>query len=154
MSDNSPTPEIPEFSPFTDVMSVERPGCHPAARNALHQEDEMQSTYLPSPIVRRNGNGARFPAPTSRRAFIKSAPRRLGTIEDQLEAHEHRLDAISGLLGSEARDPRTAAIETRLDNLVEIVGCLAARLDRIDKRSARSRNKVAALVDRVEASFE
>jgi hypothetical protein len=115
----------------------------------------MQSTYLPSPIVRRNnGNGTRFPVPMSRRAFFNAAPCRIGVLEDQVETHEVRLDAISGLLGSEARDPRTAAIETRLDNLVEIVGCLAARLDRIDKRSARSRRKVAALVDRVEASFE
>jgi hypothetical protein len=111
------------------------------------------SGFLTPPPARRNGNGG-FPAPTSRRAFLNAAPRRIGVLEDQVETHEVRLDAISGLLGSEARDPRAAAIETRLNNLVEVVGHLTARLNRIDTRSARSRRKVAALIDRVEASFE
>jgi hypothetical protein len=114
----------------------------------------MQSTYLPSPIARRNGNGARFPAPISRRAFLNAAPHRIGVLEDQVEALGTRLDAIDRSVNSEARDPRTAAVETRLNNLVEVVGRLTARLDRIDKRSAQSRRKVAALVDRVEASIE
>jgi hypothetical protein len=112
----------------------------------------MQSTYLTPPPARRNGNG--FPAPTSRRAFLNAAPHRIGVLEDQVEALGTRLDAIDRSVNSEARDPQTAAVETRLDNLVEIVGRLAARLNRIDTRSARSRRKVAALVDRVEASFE
>jgi hypothetical protein len=39
LSDTSALSEIPEFLPFTDVMSAKRPGYRPAARNALHQED-------------------------------------------------------------------------------------------------------------------
>jgi hypothetical protein len=134
--------------------------------------------FLPPSPVRHNGNGG-FPAPTSRRAFLKSAPRRIGALEDQFESLENRLDAIAELLGSETRavsfevrlnnmsevvqrltkrfdriDTAVAAFGARFGNLVEIVGKLTNRLGCIDKRSARSRRKLAVMADQVEVSLE
>jgi hypothetical protein len=73
---------------------------------------------------------------------LRSAPARIGLLEDQLEALAERLP-----------DPKTDGLdrtnEVRIDNLAEIVGRLAKRLDRIDKRSARSRRKLAVITDQV-----
>ena len=108
----------------------------------------MQATSLTS--GRGNGNGT-YPAPMSRRAFIKSAPGRLGVLEDQVEAVELQLDAIVKRLP----DPvRAAAIEARLNNLVDTVARLTERVKRVENRSLRSRRKLAVIADQVETSFE
>jgi hypothetical protein len=68
--------------------------------------------------------------------------------------HEHRLAAIFGRLPDLADNAVIVGLNVRVDALVETVGRLASRLDRIDKRSARSRRKLAVTADLVEASFE
>ena len=126
----------------------------------------MQATRLPPSVPRRNGNGKVYPAPTSRRAFIKSAPGRIGALEDQVEKHTLRLDAITDRLPDSVADEacfvelddridtRATTIEVRLENLVDIVGRLTERLKRVEARSLRSRRKLAVVADQVEASFE
>jgi hypothetical protein len=114
-------------------------------------------------IPRRNGNGKGYPEPTSRRAFIKSAPGRIGALEDQAEEHALRLDAIALQLPDPIADEacvveinertRATVIEVRLDNLIEMVGRLTERVKRVEKRSLRSRRKLAALIARGEASL-
>jgi uncharacterized coiled-coil protein SlyX len=102
----------------------------------------MSDVSLPPP--RRNGNGNGYPAPTSRKAFLRSAPARIGLVEDRVEVHEHRVDAIAACV-SETYE--------RIDNLTKAIARLTERLDRIDRRSARSRRKLAVVVDQVADSL-
>jgi hypothetical protein len=112
----------------------------------------MPNTSLPLSSNRRNGdNGAtHHPAPNSRRAFLRSAPARIGVLEDGIEVHALRFDAIATRLSEEGR--RTLAIETRLNNLSEIVQRLTGRLDRVDARSARACRRIAVLSDQAESN--
>jgi hypothetical protein len=113
--------------------------------------------------VQHNGNGSTYTAPTSRRAFLKSAPSRIGFLEDQIEEHEHRLDTITDQLPDPAADKRCVAeiyadilvhehrlgaLAVRVANLADLtktVERLTQRLGRIDRRSLRTRRKVAAI---------
>jgi hypothetical protein len=94
-----------------------------------------------------NGNGRAHPR--SRRAFLKAAPARIGLLEDQVESLATRLDAIIRALASKVEDPRTAAIELRVDNLVEAVITLGKQVRVIDRRSARTRRRALALADQI-----
>jgi len=99
----------------------------------------------------RNGNGhAVFPL--SRKAFHRSLPGRFGVVEDTLETMERRLDDfICRLTAIEQRPVAVSdpGLEARLDNLVEIVTRMAVRVERVDRRSARSRRRVAAIADQL-----
>jgi hypothetical protein len=120
----------------------------------------MQVASLPSSAVRRNGNGA-YPAPRSRRAVIRNALQRVVVVENATEAHELRLDAldamVNALFGAVAEwrsNPPCAADQVtalRVDNLVEIVGCLVKQVRRVDKRSARGRRRLDVVADRIAA---
>jgi hypothetical protein len=102
----------------------------------------MAAEYV-APTV--NGGNGYCPYPVSRKTLLRGLPRRLGTLEDQLDHCDRRLDA---------NDFQIAAFQARLANLVEIVECMAQQLRRVDRRSARSRRRVAVIADRVEASLE
>jgi hypothetical protein len=100
-----------------------------------------------------NGNGTAYPAPTSRRAFVRSAPGRIGALEDQIEAHELRLDAIADQLPDPDLCAQLTAADqlliARIDNLVETVEHLTKSLKRIDRRSLRQHRKLAAMAAQV-----
>jgi len=91
---------------------------------------------MPAQVVAnlRNGNG-HYPLPNSRRAFLRSAPPRLGALEDEVETLKDRIAALA----------RPAVVEIRVDNLVEIVDRLTRQVRRIDKRSSRSRRRLIAI---------
>jgi hypothetical protein len=106
----------------------------------------MQDNSVLPIATRRNGSDGGFPLPTSRRAFLKAAPVRIGFVEDAVEAQTLRIDAIVARLSD------AEAVGVRLDNLIEIVTELAERVSRIDRRSARARRRIAVLSDQVEST--
>jgi hypothetical protein len=77
--------------------------------------------HFPTASTSRNDNG-NGPLPLSRRAFVRSLPRRVGGLEDQIEACELRLDAGDALL---------AKVEARLDAQGRALEHLVQRLDRL-----------------------
>jgi hypothetical protein len=89
-----------------------------------------------------NGHGT---FPVSRKTLLRHLPRRLGTLEDQVESCERRLSEIAG----SAASTELTALAVRFDNLAEIVGRLTATVRRIDRRSARSRRRVAVIADQL-----
>lgn len=91
------------------------------------------------------GNGSVHIEPTSRRAFLRSAPPRIGHLEDQVERQGRRLNLLVGVI------PRVAGILVRLDALAEENERLRERVRLLDGRSKRSRRKVAVLADQVQA---
>jgi hypothetical protein len=103
-----------------------------------------------------NGNGS---VPLSRRAFVRGLPRRMGGIEDAVEAVEQRLDANEALFAKiearlDARDraiaTTEAAFEVRLRNFIGVINGLAVTVRRIDRRSVRSRRRLAVIADQLE----
>jgi hypothetical protein len=127
--------------------------------------------------ARPTGNGAAHPVPTSRRAFLKSAPRRLGLLKDLLEGLGIRLDAIECYLPDpEIDEARDRELHRRVDVLAAAIADFAAltkptwllavrfdalaadflrlrkRLGRVDRRSARSRRRLAGLATQNAAS--
>jgi hypothetical protein len=129
----------------------------------------MQNLSLPSSPARRNGNGAAYPAPTSRRAFFKSAPGRIGVLEDLVEAQDGSIIALEQLITalSELVERQDRELHRRLDAvmlcvmdvtdhnrqraacldaLIITVGRQSKRLGRVDRRSARTRRRLAAVI--------
>jgi hypothetical protein len=99
-------------------------------------------TYL----QHNGGNGHGSDAfPVSRKALLRHLPRRLGALEDQIEACEQRVNAIAG----PAAGMETTVLTVRLDNLVDAVSRLSEQVRRIDRRSARSRRRVAVIADQL-----
>jgi hypothetical protein len=79
----------------------------------------------------RNGNGhADFPL--SRKAFHRGLPKRVGAIEDGLDAHERRVDElVCRLTAIEKQPPSIAsdpALTTRFENFAEAVVWLADQM--------------------------
>jgi hypothetical protein len=115
----------------------------------------MAADYVP--LNPRNGNG-HMPFPTSRKAFNRGLPRRVGSIEDQVDDHDRRLDAVvSRLTAVESRSVATGSdpgLAVRMATIVEIADRLAGRLSRTNKRSTRSRRKLAVITDQIAAQLE
>ena len=99
----------------------------------------------------RDGTG-HTPVPLSRKAFQRGLPHRVGAIEDQIDAHDRRLDdCVCRLIAVEKRpmagpDP---ILEAKIDGLIATVEQLSAQLQRIDKRSLQSRRRLAVIADQV-----
>jgi hypothetical protein len=100
--------------------------------------DERMIMSGPELVYHNNGNGAQHHVPRSRKEFLRSAPGRIAVLEDQVE-----------MLQTFTEDPQTAAIEVRLDNLVEVVVKLVEQVRIIDGRSARTRRRALALADQL-----
>jgi hypothetical protein len=130
--------------------------------------------YLVPALKNINGGNGRYPL--SRRDFERSLPRRMAVLEENINSCELRFDGGDILLAAiEARlDGLDIAIEhlagrlndvrpvipvpdlsaaVRIGNLVEIVSHLSEQVRRIDRRSAKSRRRVAVIADQVEASL-
>ena len=107
--------------------------------------------FLPSEYRNVNGH-AGFPM-LSRKAFYRVLPRRVGAIEDALDAQARRVDELICRLATVEVKPQATtsdpALTARFDNLVAIVAKLAERVEHIDRRSLRSRRKVAAIADQI-----
>jgi hypothetical protein len=134
--------------PFRRACGGNGRGYRPAARNRSLYERMIMSGLTPE-LPYHNGNGAQHHVPRSRRAFLKAAPARIAFLEDQIEGLEICLETIAKALASKAEDPRTVAVEARVNNLAEIVAVLAGRVRIIDRRSARTRRRALALADQL-----
>jgi len=100
-------------------------------------------------VNRPNGNGHAI-FPLNRKAFHRSLPRRLVTVEDTLDEQQQRLDDfVCRLTTVEQKRVASPGIEARVNNVSDIVIRLAACVGRIDRRSARSRRKIAVIADQL-----
>jgi hypothetical protein len=127
----------------------------------------MQRASLPPPSPRRNGNDAAYPAPFSRRAFLRSAPGRLNHVEDLTEALASRLDEIEFLLPNDALAMAVtdaaahgrqlaaglAALVAIINKLNEHIARSDRHLGRVDRRSLRTRRKLATVAAQVETAL-
>jgi hypothetical protein len=97
----------------------------------------VQIVQVPS----NGNNGSIHPEPMSRRVFIRFAPRRIGVLEDQVD------DAVCRIAALETKPSADPALAARVDNLVEEVTRLTEKVKLVDRRSARSRRKMATIAD-------
>jgi hypothetical protein len=103
-----------------------------------------------------NGNPHLSPFAIPRRVrralpdFTRTVEAQLGRLAHQLDALEARVAALEAKPSVVTSDPALAA---RMDNIVEIVGRLEARLKLVDKRSARTRRRAAVIGDLVSDSI-
>jgi hypothetical protein len=87
--------------------------------------------------VARKGNG-HTPLPLSRRAFQRALPHRVGSIEDDLDGHERRMDELAYRLAAiEARSEDTT-LSARVDLVEQIVDLVRLVLG---KRRSRRRTR-------------
>jgi hypothetical protein len=114
----------------------------------------MQNPSLTPFVPSHNGHSRAYPAPNSRQAFLKSAPKRIGTLEDQAEALELRVGAVDRRVSELTVNDIDRLLVARLDALVEAVARLEVRLRRVEKRSLRSRRKLVTLVDQVASTLD